>query len=151
MATKKMSQKFFDYRLKSCTPKSPIFYSISFIVIFFFVYAENIFSSSSILQTTNFTAQQSADELMLPQPDDHELIDQPSIDTFQLPPPEDEDDSVELTDPEQGVRMLPKENGEDQETEAEEEDDDPLIPPENVSKEERMVWFRRQLPELKIL
>ncbi|KAI9083792.1 hypothetical protein K1719_034260 [Acacia pycnantha] len=154
MATKTMSQKFFDYRLKSRIPKSRIFYSISFIVIFSFVYAENIFSYSSISQTINFTAQQSADELRLPQPDDHELIDQPSIDTFQLSSPEEEDDSVELTDRERGAKILSKENGEDQETESEEEeeeDDDPLIPPEEVSKEKRMVWFRRQLPELKIL
>ncbi|KAK7256881.1 hypothetical protein RIF29_30437 [Crotalaria pallida] len=28
---------------------------------------------------------------------------------------------------------------------------DPLIPPENVSKEQRIAWFRRQLPKLEIL
>ncbi|KAM5560376.1 hypothetical protein ABKV19_021510 [Rosa sericea] len=28
---------------------------------------------------------------------------------------------------------------------------DPLIPPDNVTKEERLVWFRRKLPELEIL
>ena len=28
---------------------------------------------------------------------------------------------------------------------------DPLIPPENVSRDERIEWFRRQLPELEIL
>ncbi|BFG36380.1 hypothetical protein CerSpe_226540 [Prunus speciosa] len=32
-----------------------------------------------------------------------------------------------------------------------EEVPDPLVPPENVTKGERLVWFRRKLPELQIL
>ncbi|KAI9083759.1 hypothetical protein K1719_034227 [Acacia pycnantha] len=33
----------------------------------------------------------------------------------------------------------------------EEEEDDPMVPPENLSREERMVWFRTQLPKLDVL
>ncbi|XP_028786608.1 uncharacterized protein At4g19900-like [Neltuma alba] len=33
----------------------------------------------------------------------------------------------------------------------EEEEEDPLVPPENLSREERMAWFRIQLPKLDIL
>lgn len=32
-----------------------------------------------------------------------------------------------------------------------EEEEDPLVPPENLSREERMAWFRTQLPKLDIL
>ncbi|XP_028786607.1 uncharacterized protein At4g19900-like [Neltuma alba] len=174
MGAKQMSQKLFDYQLKSRATKSPIFYIIAFILIFFFVYAENIFSSSSILQSIHLTAQQSADELRLPQPE--EFTDQSSIvdsvGAFQLSPQENEETETaqqsadELTIPQSdepsepsivdsvdATQLSAKENGEDQETETEEEDEkeDPLMPPEHVSKEERMAWFRRRLPELKIL
>ncbi|KAK4253229.1 hypothetical protein QN277_010559 [Acacia crassicarpa] len=33
----------------------------------------------------------------------------------------------------------------------EDEEDDPMVPPENLSREERMVWFRTQLPKLDML
>lgn len=160
MATKKASQNFLDYRLKSRTPKSTVFYFISFIIIFFFVYVDNIFSFSSIIQTKNFYAQQSADdELLLPQTDEQLTDDLSStLETSHLSIEENEDTQFSQHSDEPYV----KENGdEDKEIEAEEEEDDdenadeeekdPLIPPENVSMNERMVWFRRQLPELKIL
>ncbi|XP_054781723.1 uncharacterized protein At4g19900-like [Prosopis cineraria] len=226
MGAKKMSQKLFDYRLRSRTTKSPLFYIISFIAIFFFVYAEKLFSSSSILQTIHLTAQQSADELSLPQP--VELTDSSNVDNadaFQLSRQENDEetetdqqsadelrllqsdepsepsiledasqinnDASQLSAKENGEetetvqqsadelrlpqsdlpseptivdsgdasQLSAKENGEDdkekeaeeEEEEEEDEEEDPLIPPENVSKEERMTWFRRQLPELKIL
>ncbi|KAI4353285.1 hypothetical protein L6164_002247 [Bauhinia variegata] len=37
------------------------------------------------------------------------------------------------------------------EEESDGENHDPLIPPENLSRDERIAWFRRQLPELEIL
>ncbi|XP_068317166.1 uncharacterized protein [Pyrus communis] len=108
---KRMSQKVFDYRQLRRSAKSPIFSVVSFAVIFFIIYADNIV----------FNLPMHPVDLRI-----HELLDYHNT---QLPQ-------------EQIVKKV---------NEVAEEISDPLVPPDNVTKNERLMWFRRKLPELEIL
>ena len=121
---KKQSKKLF-FRLLSHTTKSPIFATISFIIIFFIIYAENIVSDLSAypLDLQNYEIFESQIALQ----DAEEIL--PA--TFATTP-----------------RLLAS-NNVDEEVDA--ENSDPLIPPKNLTKEERIVWFGRKLSETEIL
>ena len=117
-----MSQKKFDYRLLSCTAKNPIFSTISFAAIFFLIYANSIVSNLSITTTFDFQT----NEIIDPHETDHNNQEQPAL--------EFESSTLNTTAP-----LIPT-----QEKVVEEEDSEtqgPLIPPDTVSKEERLVWF----------
>ena len=119
---KKMSQKKFDYRLLSRTAKNPIFSTISFAAIFFLIYANSIVSNLSITTTFDFQT----NEIIDPHETDHNNQEQPAL--------EFESSTLNTTAP-----LIPT-----QEKVVEEEDSEtqgPLIPPDTVSKEERLVWF----------
>ncbi|XP_065637265.1 uncharacterized protein LOC112031691 [Quercus suber] len=124
-----MSQKMFDYRLLSRTAKNPIFSTISFAAIFFLIYADSIVSNLSITNSFDLKS--------------NEIIDPHETQKNQETALEFE------TTFNSTVPSIPT-----QEKVVEEEDSetqDPLIPPDNVSKDERLMWFRRKLPELEIL
>ncbi|KAB2621965.1 lactosylceramide 4-alpha-galactosyltransferase-like [Pyrus ussuriensis x Pyrus communis] len=106
-----MSQKVFDYRQLRRSAKSPIFSVVSFAVIFFIIYADNIV----------FNLPMHPVDLRI-----HELLDYHNTELPQ----------------EQIVKKV---------NEVAEEISDPLVPPDNVTKNERLMWFRRKLPELEIL
>ncbi|KAF3449730.1 hypothetical protein FNV43_RR10461 [Rhamnella rubrinervis] len=116
---KKLSGKLFWSRLFSRTAKSPIFSTISFIVIFFMIYADSIVSNLSMnpLDFKNNNILDPSSQTQKPQQQS-----QPAA--FAT----DARDEVDIT----------------------ENDHDPLIPPENITKQERIIWFRRKLPELEI-
>lgn len=119
---KRMSKKMFDYRLLSRTAKSPIFSTISFIAIFFLIYADSIVSNLSGNHNEILDAHQT------------QKSEAPVMASSTLP----------TTAP-----ILPAQEKVDGEEDSETQD--PLIPPDNISREERLNWFRRKLPELQIL
>lgn len=102
----------------SRTFKSPIFFTVSFIAIFLFVYADNIASNI-------FSDFRNDDVLNSPQVQKTQRQSQPPLSVQEKL---NIDDELEVT----------------------ENDHDPLIPPENITRQERIVWFRRKLPELEI-
>jgi lactosylceramide 4-alpha-galactosyltransferase len=120
---KRMSKKMFDYRLLSRTAKSPIFSTISFVAIFFLIYADSIVSNLS--------------------GNHHDQILDPHQ-TQKREAPAMESALSTSTAP-----LLPTQEKVDGEEDSETQD--PLIPPDNISREERLNWFRRKLPELEIL
>ncbi|XP_059428427.1 uncharacterized protein LOC132162179 [Corylus avellana] len=120
--TKRMSKKMFDYRLLSRTAKSPIFSTISFVAIFFLIYADSIVSNLSGNHNEILDAHQT------------QKSEAPLMASSTLP----------TTAP-----ILPTQEKVDGEEDSETQD--PLIPPDNISREERLNWFRRKLPELQIL
>ncbi|XP_061347725.1 uncharacterized protein LOC133293204 [Gastrolobium bilobum] len=124
MGSKKISRKIFEYKQKIRNPKSPVFYTTLFFAIFLFIYVESIYSNST-LQSFDLTSHETLKE------DDDHLIDE----------------SIELSTTDIGD--TPQLSLEEEETDI--ENHDPLIPPENVSRNERIAWFRRLLPELEIL
>ncbi|KAM4090546.1 hypothetical protein ACJW30_09G070500 [Castanea mollissima] len=132
MSPKKMSQKMFVYRLLNRTAKNPIFSTISFAAILFLIYTDSIVSNLSM--STTFDLERN--EIIDPHETDHNSQEPPAL--------EFESTTLNTTAP-----LIPT-----QEKVVEEEDSEtqgPLIPPDNVSKQERLVWFRRKLPELEIL
>lgn len=129
MSPQKMSQKMFDYRLLSRTAKNPILSTIPFAAIFFLIYADSIVSNLSITNPFDLKS--------------NEIIDPHETQKNQETALEFE------TTFNSTVPSIPT-----QEKVVEEEDSetqDPLIPPDNVSKEERLMWFRRKLSGLEIL
>lgn len=128
MRSKKLSQKIFEYRLKSRNPKSPVFYATLFVLVFVFIFVENIYSNST-LQSIDLLSHETKEKEDSPQTD--VSIESSTTDT---------DDILSM-----------HENVEVEEEETDELNNDPLIPPENISREQRIAWFRRQLPELEIL
>nr|XP_023901277.1 lactosylceramide 4-alpha-galactosyltransferase-like [Quercus suber] len=116
----------------SRTAKNPIFSTISFAAILFLIYTDSIVSNLSITTTFDFET----NEIIDAHETDHNNQEQPTL--------EFESTTLNTTAP-----LIPT-----QERVVEEEDSEtqgPLIPPDNVSKEERLVWFRRKLSELEIL
>lgn len=128
MRSKKLSQKIFEYRLNSRNPKSPVFYATLFVLVFVFIFVENIYSNST-LQSIDLLSHETKEKEDSPQTD--VSIESSTTDT---------DDILSM-----------HENVEVEEEETDELNNDPLIPPENISREQRIAWFRRQLPELEIL
>ena len=61
------------------------------------------------------------------------------------------DEPIELPANDIGEIQLSMQKNVEVEEETDTENYDPLIPPRNVSREQRIAWFRRQLPELEIL
>lgn len=120
---KRMSKKMFDYRLLSRTAKSPIFSTISFAAIFFLIYADTIVSNLS--------------------GNHHEILDPHQTQKSEAPA------LMESTLTTSTAPLIPAQEKVDGEEDSETQD--PLIPPDNVSREERLNWFRRKLPELEIL
>ncbi|GMY25470.1 lactosylceramide 4-alpha-galactosyltransferase-like [Fagus crenata] len=119
----------FDYKQLSRIAKSPIFSTLSFAAIFFFIYADSIVSNLSI--TTPFDLKS------------NEILEARETQKTESTLPLEPNNTVPLVPL---VSTSTQENVVD-----EEETEDPLIPPDNVSREERLVWFRRKLPELEIL
>ena len=129
MSTKKMSQKKFDYKLLSRTAKNPIFSTISFAAIFFLIYADSIVSNLSITNPFDLKSNEIID------PHETQKTQETALEfetTFNSTVP-----SISTQE-----KVVEEEDSETQ---------DPLIPPDNVSKDERLMWFRRKLPELEIL
>ncbi|KAK9986068.1 hypothetical protein SO802_031019 [Lithocarpus litseifolius] len=127
-----MTQKMFDYRLLSRTAKNPIFFTISFAAIMFLIYTDSIVSNLSM--TTTFDLE--SNEIIDPHETDHNSQERPALGF--------ESTTLNTTAP-----LIPT-----QEKVVEEDDSEtqgPFIPLDSVSKEERLVWFRRKLPELEIL
>ncbi|KAK7256889.1 hypothetical protein RIF29_30446 [Crotalaria pallida] len=131
MSSKKLSQNIYEYRLKSFIPKSPTFYAILFVAIFLFVYVDNVYSNSA--QFVDLIGHETVEE-----------GDNAQTDVSTKPSTTNNDD---IFSTEKKVEA----EDEEEEDEAETEIVDPLIPPKNVSREERIAWFRSQLPELQIL
>uniref|UniRef100_A0A2P2IVG3 Alpha 1,4-glycosyltransferase domain-containing protein n=1 Tax=Rhizophora mucronata TaxID=61149 RepID=A0A2P2IVG3_RHIMU len=124
MGAKKMSKKIFDYRVLSRTAKSPVFSTISFAAIFFIIYADSLMSSISIGPA-----------------------DLGSKAIFGAPEaPTEAKAETRSTLP--TITPVAKQ---EKVAEVESESVDPLIPPSNITRKERIAWFRRKLPELEIL
>ncbi|PRQ42984.1 putative lactosylceramide 4-alpha-galactosyltransferase [Rosa chinensis] len=115
---KRISQKVLDYRLLRRTVESPVFTTLAFAAIFFFIYADTIVSN--LPMPPAFLSSSHEHHL-----DDHQTTETESVRKLAIQEKIDEFANAEPLDP--------------------------LIPPDNVTKEERLVWFRRKLPELEIL
>ncbi|KAF7845384.1 lactosylceramide 4-alpha-galactosyltransferase-like [Senna tora] len=129
VASKKMSKSFFDcqYGFISCTATSLVLYAISFVAIFLIIDLQNVSSIPSKLHNIYLTTPETAGVLVSPHSE--ELSHSPIVDTSEH------------------FELSLQGNGEEK---GSEEDDYSLIPPENISTRERIAWFRRQLPELRI-
>lgn len=129
---KKLSNKVL-FRIFSRTAKSPLFSAMAFGTIFFMIYADSIVSNLSMypLDLTTYEIYESQD--------------------------------IGIRDPEEilpvfaGIdfsnfsRLLFPKAEDDEKAEIEIDNRDTLVPPENITKEERIVWFRRRLSETEIL
>lgn len=130
MRSKKLSQKIFEYRLKSRNPKSPVFYATLFVIVFVFIFVESIYSNST-LQSIDLISHETIEDEDSPQADVSIESSTTNIDDI--------------------LSMQENKEEEEEEEETDAVNNDPLIPPENISREQRIAWFRRQLPELEIL
>ncbi|GKV05996.1 hypothetical protein SLEP1_g17938 [Rubroshorea leprosula] len=121
-----MAKKSPTYRLIGRAAKSPVFSTIAFAAILFFMYAERLMPS--ICSKTS-----------------HEILQTTQMSTTPAIQGEGEGQlSSTLND-------MPVTIGTERRIEDAVENEDPLIPPFKASIEERMEWFRRKLPELEIL
>ncbi|CAN0927963.1 Uncharacterized protein At4g19900 [Linum grandiflorum] len=120
---KNMSKQLIDFRTLSSTAKTQIFYAVSFTVIFLFVFADVLFPGSSADSTATDIAFQV-----------------PGTTEFQLPAA-----VTQLPQTKIAARMSIEEEQDDSEAV------DPLVPPVNITKGERIEWFRQKLPELDLL
>ncbi|XP_021823809.1 lactosylceramide 4-alpha-galactosyltransferase-like [Prunus avium] len=128
MTVKRMSHKVLDHSQLSRSAKSSLFSTISFAAIFFIIYAD-IFVSNLPMHTIDLRS--------------HEVLDH-NHDQTQVP--QEQIVSTFRTD-----QSTPQLSIQAKIEELEDEIRDPLVPPENATREERLVWFRRKLPELEIL
>ncbi|KAB2630541.1 lactosylceramide 4-alpha-galactosyltransferase-like [Pyrus ussuriensis x Pyrus communis] len=118
---KRISQKVFNCRQLRCSAKSPFFSVVSFAIIFLIIYTDSIVSNLS-MQTDD--------------PRTHQILEH----NHQTQIPEKQIES-----------MSPLPSMQENIDDIADEIHDPLIPPENATKEERLGWFRRKLPELDVL
>ncbi|XWS59942.1 hypothetical protein CRYUN_Cryun08bG0165400 [Craigia yunnanensis] len=121
---RKMSKKSLTYRLISRMAKSPALSTIFFSAILVFIYADSLMSNLSI---------NTGEVLLSPQTTNPLVGGEGQVATSLNSLP-----GAVSTTPERRV-------------EEETENEDPLILPFKASIDERMEWFRRKLPELKIL
>ncbi|GLT52708.1 hypothetical protein SLA2020_260320 [Shorea laevis] len=125
-ALRKMAKKSPADRLIRRAAKSPIFSTLAFAAILFFMYADTLISS---LSTKNY-------EILQPP----QMTSNPAVEgqgQVQLP--------LTLNSTLMTVGLT------ERKIEEEVENEDPLIPPPKASIEERMEWFRGKLPALEIL
>ncbi|KAK3226175.1 hypothetical protein Dsin_006037 [Dipteronia sinensis] len=139
MEVRKTSHKTFNYRLLNRAFKSPIFSTTAFAAIFFLLYSDRIISNLSVYPadiriSDIFETHQAPDEVFEGQQTSKKILEAP-----QTPKIEAQENSR----PQLTTQAMNEEG--DGET------PDPLIPPKDVTREERMEWFRSKLPELEIL
>ena len=127
---KKLSSKVL-FRQFSRTAKSPIFSALCFGAIFFMIYADSIVSNLSVypLDLTTYEIYESQDigiqdpEEILPVFAGVDMINNNVL----VPKPDDDKAEIKI------------------------ESQESLVPPDNITREERIVWFRRKLSESEIL
>lgn len=127
MRIRKFWQKFVDYRFLKRALKSPVLSALTFVLIFFFIYADSIVS--------NFC----------PTPSPFQNTEHPDINLSQKV-----QDLSGSNGTSTDVILLPGNPGDGEIAETNLEDPNMLIPPFNATRIERLAWFREKLPDLEI-
>ncbi|KAJ4704475.1 alpha 1,4-glycosyltransferase family protein [Melia azedarach] len=130
-------------RLFTQTAKSPVFSTISFALIVFLVYAVSFISKFSV-----YPSDINAGEVLNAPPQVPSDTQNVADKTSQVWAPKAEKSSDTIP---QVSTVQEMNEAEELDEEEDGETPDPLIPPAKASKEQRMEWFRRKLPELEIL
>ncbi|ONI25156.1 hypothetical protein PRUPE_2G284900 [Prunus persica] len=123
-----MSHKVLDHSQLRRTAKSSLFSTISFTAIFFIIHADS-FVSNLCMHTIDLRI--------------HEILDHNHVQTQVAQEQIESALTTEQSTPQLSIQAKIEE--------LEDEIHDPLVPPENTTREERRVWFRRKLPEPEIL
>ena len=129
------SDENISQKLHEWIPKSPMaLYAITFLVMFLFMLTLNNRSScpcpsQPVVLETHQNLQQREN------PQTQNLTEPSNLQSSGIIPRSQEKISIQESTEEMDV----------------ENEEDPLIPPENISREERIEWFKKQIPNLEIL